>query len=76
MKTARISLAIASGALLSLGWAAAGSHDTLHPARILAGFIFGSGLAVSMITGSARITRKTLWFLVAPLLLGLVIFQA
>ena len=76
MKTARISLAIVSGILLALGYAACSDHDQLSPPRIVSGLIFGFVMAITMILRPGRITRKLLLFTAAPLLLALIIHEA
>jgi hypothetical protein len=75
MKTARISLAIVSGILLALGYAASSDHDQLSVSRILAGLLMGSVMAISMIRHPERISRKVLFFIVVPLLFALVIHE-
>lgn len=75
MKTARTYLAIVSGILAALGFAASSDHDQISAPRILVGLLMGSGMAISMIVRPERVSRKVTYFLVVPLLLALVIHE-
>jgi len=75
MKTVRISLAVASGTLLGLGYIACSDHEKLDGLRILVGIIFAAVNVGTMIARPERFSPKVIYYLVIPLILALMVHE-
>lgn len=73
MKSARTSLAFASGLLLALGYVSAAEPDGWTVMRIMIGLMFGVCMATSMILWPERITRRLTCFAAAPLVAAFIV---